>query len=332
MAGVKGGGHVDSVRGVWPCGYTKLAAATMATLFWAGDTFAPKLLVKDKHGKSVPIQQFLQNAYLAMSELLARTVGDWMAYSVLRGYIDLQSFHSWDYNTDLRLSYYPTAFQSFQLGAGHRSEVAVWTRSVPMPTHKTSYAAFNPAGREAMYDVWGWDVVKNEGVVLREHYFMKHSVTGKKIDCFALQIRNLVEHGYASLGEKPVVIGECSIPMDMNNKEAFVTEDFTWQTRVMDVMMTALERSLVGFTLWTYNPSNNDQIGDDWNGENFSWFSSKRALPPSLLYYDQDARSLDNGGRILPAVVRPYPAKTSAEVRVRDVLGRFHVRVGERRA
>ncbi|GLB39596.1 putative glycoside hydrolase family 5 [Lyophyllum shimeji] len=59
LAGVKGGGHGDSGRGVWPCGYTKLAAATMATLFWAGDTFAPKLLVKDKDGKSVPIQQFL---------------------------------------------------------------------------------------------------------------------------------------------------------------------------------------------------------------------------------------------------------------------------------
>ncbi|GLB39573.1 putative cellulase (glycosyl hydrolase family 5) [Lyophyllum shimeji] len=428
LAGVKGGGHVDSERGVWPCGYTKLAAATMATLFWAGDTFAPRLLVKDKDGKSVPIQQFLQNAYLAMSELLARTVGDLdgvLGFEMMnephRGYIDLQSFHSWDYNTDLHLSYYPTALQSFQLGAGHPTEVAVWTRSFPMPTRKTSHSVLNPAGRKVwrpdgpsggkciweMHDVWGWDVVKNEGVVLREHYFMKNPVTGKKIDwytdfyypflrkwtervrgasspekmifvepipneyCpkswtpehqvpnmvyaphwydlnalfakafgnftvnvqglsrgmfplkafywgqrgardnFALQIRNLVEHGYSSLGEKPFVIGECGIPMDMNKKEAFVTEDFTWQTRMMDAMMTALERSLVGFTLWTYNPSNNDQIGDDWNGENFSWFSSKRALPPSLLYYDQDARSLDNGGRILPAVVRPYPAKTA---------------------
>ncbi|GLB39597.1 hypothetical protein LshimejAT787_0701070 [Lyophyllum shimeji] len=41
-----------------------------------------------------------------------------------RGYIDLQSFHSWDYNTGLHLSYYPTALQSFRLGAGHRTEVA----------------------------------------------------------------------------------------------------------------------------------------------------------------------------------------------------------------
>lgn len=97
----------------------------------------------------------------------------------------------------------------------------------------------------------------------------------------------------------------------------------------MDALMTALERSLVGFTsvsteavhvvsmltvpcrLWNYNPHNSDAGGDHWNGENFSWFSGRRALPPSLLYYDQTAISLDNGGRILRSVVRPYPAKTA---------------------
>ncbi|KAF5384366.1 hypothetical protein D9615_003481 [Tricholomella constricta] len=428
LVGVKGGGHDESERGVWPCGYTKLAAATMATLFWAGDTFAPKLLIKDKDGASVPIQQFLQNAYLAMSEMLARTVGDLdgvLGFEMMnephRGYIDLQSFHFFDYNTDLHLSYCPTAFQSFQLGAGHPTEVAVWTRSFPMPTRKTSHVVLNPNGRKVwrpdgpsqgkciweLHDVWGWCVNKDEGVVLRENYFINNPSTGKKIDWYtdfyypflgkwtervrgvsspdkilfvepipneycpkswtpeyqvpnmvyaphwydlnalftkafgdftvnvqglsrgmfplkafywgqqgardnySLQIRNLVEASYSSIGEKPVIIGECGIPMDMNQKEAFQTEDFTWQVRMMDAMLTGLERSLIGFTLWNYNPSNNDQYGDDWNGENFSWFSRKRALPPSLLFYDQDAPSLDNGARILPAIVRPYPAKVA---------------------
>ncbi|KAG6908993.1 hypothetical protein DXG01_002482 [Tephrocybe rancida] len=393
LLGMKGGGHEEEERGVWPTGYTKLAAATMSTLFWAGDTFAPKVKVKDQNGELVPIQQFLQNAYLAMSELLVRTVGDLKA----------------------------TAFESFQLGAGHPTSVGVWTRSFPMPTRRTSSAVLNPHGKSVwhpngpsrgqciweMHDVWGWDKNHNEGVVLRENYFINSPATGKKVDwytdfyfpflgkwtervrgasapekiifveaipnefCpgswtpehrvpnmvyaphwydlnalfakafgeftinvqglsrgmfllkafywgqggardnFSLQIKNIVDHAYAALGEKPVVIGECGIPMDMNKKEAFVTEDFTWQTRMMDAMITGLERSLVGFTLWTYNPSNTDLTGDDWNGENFSWFSRKRALPPSLLYYDQDAPSLDNGGRILPAVVRPYPAKTA---------------------
>jgi hypothetical protein len=48
----------------------------LRTCFWAGDTFAPKLLVKDRDGSDVPVQQFLQNAFLNMWEMLAKAVGD----------------------------------------------------------------------------------------------------------------------------------------------------------------------------------------------------------------------------------------------------------------
>ena len=30
LLGVKGGGHIEEERGIWPCGYQKLSAATMA--------------------------------------------------------------------------------------------------------------------------------------------------------------------------------------------------------------------------------------------------------------------------------------------------------------
>ena len=62
--------------------------------------------------------------------------------------------------------------------------------------------------------------------------------------------------------------------------------------------------------LWNYNPLNYDTLGDDWNGENFSWFSERRALP-TLLNYTQESPTLDNRARILETVVRPYPAKTA---------------------
>ena len=71
------------------------------------------------------------------------------------------------------------------------------------------------------------------------------------------------------------------------------------------------QSSKIANSLWNYNPDNDDQRGDDWNGENFSWFSQRRALPSSLLDYEQTAPTLDNGGRILRSVVRPYPAKTA---------------------
>jgi hypothetical protein len=70
-------------------------------------------------------------------------------------------------------------------------------------------------------------------------------------DNFATQIRNLVEAGYRSLGERPVIIGECGVPMDMNKRVAFRTDDWTWQRRMMDAMITGLERANIGFTYVT---------------------------------------------------------------------------------
>ncbi|KIK68366.1 glycoside hydrolase family 5 protein [Collybiopsis luxurians FD-317 M1] len=428
LKGVKGGGHIEEERGIWPCGYQKLAASSMSTCFWAGNAFAPKLLINGQKGQKVPIQEFLQNAYLDMTKVLVKAVGDLegvigfeMMNEPHRGYVEVPSLHYFDYNTDLHLSAVPSAFQSFQLAAGHPTEVDVWTRSFPMPTRRTGRVILNVEGRKVwkeegptngqclwqMHGVWGWDKNRNEGIVLRENYFKKHPMTGRQIDWYtefyypflnkwaecvrsvsspekivfvemipnefcpstftkdnqppnivyaphwydlnalfsksfgnftvnvqglsrgmfplkafywgqkgardnyALQLRNIVEGAYRVLGEKPVVIGECGIPMDMNKGIAFKSDNFTWQVRMMDAMIVGLERAMVGFTLWNYNPYNTDSAGDDWNGENFSWFSKRRALPPSLLYYEQSSPSLDNGGRILSAVVRPYPAKTA---------------------
>lgn len=66
--------------------------------------------------------------------------------------------------------------------------------------------------------------------------------------------------------------------------------------------------------------------GDRWCGENFSWFGKahKRSSPPfpslsalrsnsenAAHVLDQSNSDLDDGGRILRAVVRPYPAKVA---------------------
>ncbi|KAJ7590950.1 cytoplasmic protein [Mycena floridula] len=423
LKGMKGGGHIESERGLWPCGYQKLTAATMSTLFWGGDVFAPLLRVKDNKGQMVSIQKFLQDSFLNMFERLVSSVGHLEAVIGFEpfnephpGYINLGSLHGFDYNTDLHLSFLRHLNPSNWVMAWP-TLVSEWTRSFPMPTRKTSAAVIDPKGRRAwradgpsngeciwkMHGVWAYDTTKKQSVVLRESYFSRHPMTGEKLDFYVdffnpflhrwanrirstypekilfleaipnefcpssfidlpntvyaphwydlnalfmkafgdftvnvqglsrgmfplkafywgqegarenyfLQIRNIVEAGYRSLGEKPVIIGEAGVPMDMNKGEAFVTDDFSWQARMMDALLTGLERSLIGFTLWNYNPANNDQDGDNWNGENFSWFSGSRALPASLLDYDQTAVTLDNGGRILSAVVRPYPAKTA---------------------
>jgi len=39
-------------------------------------------------------------------------------------------------------------------------------------------------------------------------------------DNYSLQIRTLAEEAYKSLGEKPVLLGECGVPMDMKHVSA----------------------------------------------------------------------------------------------------------------
>ena len=66
--------------------------------------------------------------------------------------------------------------------------------------------------------------------------------------------------------------------------------------------------------LWNYNPFNNNTHGDYWNGENFSLFSrdsKSREATDVDMNVQQVNENLDDGGRILRAIVRPYPAKTA---------------------
>lgn len=52
-------------------------------------------------------------------------------------------------------------------------------------------------------------------------------------DNFSLQIRNIVEAGYRSLGEKPVIIGEAGIPMDMKYVTDVLLPRFNRFTRLL---------------------------------------------------------------------------------------------------
>jgi hypothetical protein len=49
----------------------------LRTCFWAGDTFAPKLRIKESDdGPEIPIQKYLQDAFLNMYQVLVRAIGD----------------------------------------------------------------------------------------------------------------------------------------------------------------------------------------------------------------------------------------------------------------
>ena len=55
-------------------------------------------------------------------------------------------------------------------------------------------------------------------------------------------------------------------------------------------------------SLWTYNPLNNDEWGDSWNGENFSWFSTTDVTRAALDSAEGEDARLNVGARVLNAV------------------------------
>jgi hypothetical protein len=122
---------------------------------------------------------------------------------------------------------------------------------------------------------------------------------------FQNQIKRLVEQSHTMYGGIPTVIGETGIPFNMGKKSAFRDGDFSQQILAMDDTLQALEANGVNFTLWNYTADNTNERGDQWNDEDFSIFSR-----------DQQTGSGDihDGGRALPAVLRPYVYKTPGKL------------------
>jgi len=113
-------------RMIWPTNYSKLAAATMFTLFFGGNDFAPQTTV---HGE--PVQEYLQRHYIhAMVQVAQRLKG--LPHVV--GYDTMNEpspgFIGWtDLNIAgglLQMGESPTPFQAMLLGAGIPQEVGVW--------------------------------------------------------------------------------------------------------------------------------------------------------------------------------------------------------------
>ncbi|KAK6906628.1 cytoplasmic protein [Kwoniella mangroviensis CBS 8886] len=205
LDGIKGG-RLGGERGLWPTGYQKLAAATMNTLFWGGETFAPSLKVpattSDGKTKKVNIETYLQDAFLKMFERLVDAVEDVrsvLGFELINephpGFIGLPSIHEWNYNTDLHLGEFPSPLQSFSMGAGRPTpDVPVYKRSFPYPTTISKYTTANPEGVPAWTKgkggciwetegIWRWSDNKKQAIALQEDYFTKNR-KGDKVDFY----------------------------------------------------------------------------------------------------------------------------------------------------
>ncbi|KAK1531713.1 glycoside hydrolase family 5 protein [Colletotrichum paranaense] len=188
---------------VWPSGYQKIAASTMATLFWAGDALAPKLQCKrskDGRDETVSAQEFLQSAFIEAFGRLADEVASLEAcvgFEPLnephRGLVNLHGFDGWNYDTDLHIGYYPSLTQALALASGYAQEVNYYVKSWPFPTRISHKTVVDPKGRSAWlaakpnaskpqnyglgecvwraHGVWEWDETKKGPKVLQQDYF-----------------------------------------------------------------------------------------------------------------------------------------------------------------
>ncbi|CAM1510681.1 Fc.00g010160.m01.CDS01 [Cosmosporella sp. VM-42] len=191
---------------LWPSGYQKLAASTMATLFWAGDALAPRLKCQrvspsnQQRIEEVSIQSLLQDAFIEAFGQLADAIGGLEAcigFEPLnephRGLINLHNFYGWNYDTDLHIGHYPSLAQALALGSGYSQTVNFYVKSWPFPTRISHRSVVDPKGRSAWlshdpntspfgsqgmgqcvwkaHGVWEWDDKKQTPVVLRPEYF-----------------------------------------------------------------------------------------------------------------------------------------------------------------
>ncbi|KAJ3169011.1 hypothetical protein HK101_011581 [Irineochytrium annulatum] len=182
---------------IWATNYYKLACATMFTLFFGGETFAPNCKAPD----GTNIQAYLQSHYANAFAELAKRIQNSMAiledevvigYDTLNepsqgfiGYADLSVISPLQ---DLRHGYTPTPFQGMLLGMGNSCpNVEDWILTWAGPMKNGATTLSPPPLTTCWLDgecLWAkegvWDTKTR--TLLRKNYFAVHPETGKPVD------------------------------------------------------------------------------------------------------------------------------------------------------
>lgn len=185
---------------IWPSNYGKLGCATMFTLFFGGDVFAPHLAASGETSDGTEtatvtgesIQRYLQlhyiQAFIRVAEAL-RGLPNILGYGTMNephpGFIGcdyLESFSS----ADLRLGISPTPLEAMYACAGNPVKVRNYIFS-PIGLFPAGRAIENPnavrlwaAGRECPWRRQGvWDIKNRKPVLLKPGYFTE--AAGKRV-------------------------------------------------------------------------------------------------------------------------------------------------------
>ena len=208
---------------IWSTNATKLAAATMFTLFFGGTDLAPFTKID---GKSA--QEFLQRHFIGSIQKLAEFISDLpnvVGYDSMNepveGWIGIQDLNK--RHTTVEKGFIPTPFQAMQLGSGISLKLEKWERGVFGP-RVLGRGIVNPDRVSVWLDgfdpIWQangvWKMIHNRPVLLKPNYFAYRN--GQVIDfnrdyyvpfnnSFAAEIRKIqpktmifVEKGFGPAG------------------------------------------------------------------------------------------------------------------------------------
>lgn len=175
-------------RMIWGTNTYKLATATMFTLFFAGNVYAPKTQVDGQ-----PVQDYLQAHYIAAIQQVAKRLNDFpyvIGYDSLNepsdGWIGFEDVRIQDTSRQLGAS--PTPFQSMLLGDGIPTEVDFFEIK-GLGVRKTGVRLLNPEGLRAWQGdrvgvwrdngVWGYGADGKPRLIRPDHFA---KVNGRPID------------------------------------------------------------------------------------------------------------------------------------------------------
>jgi hypothetical protein len=175
-------------RMIWPANGSKLAAATMFTLFFGGNDFAPQTEVAGE-----PVQAFLQQHYIAAIQQVALRLKDLpnvIGYDTLNeplaGYIGWHDLNA--AGGTLLLGACPTPFQAMLLGAGVPQAVGVWALG-PVSIRRAGTRLLNATGARAWREgcdcvwrqngVWELDPAGRPRLLRPDHFWR---VDGRPVD------------------------------------------------------------------------------------------------------------------------------------------------------
>ncbi len=195
-------------RMIWPTNGFKLASATMFTLFFGGNDFAPLTNIDGE-----PIQEYLQRHYIEAIKQVAKRLKGFshvLGYDVLNepsaGYIGWADLN--DLGHTIRLGSSPTPYQSMLLGEGYPQEVEVYGIK-RLGIRRIGSIVLGQEGERAWLpgheDIWRkhgiWDVDQDGKPRLhRSDYFCV--INGRSVDftqdyyrpfanCFARELRSV---------------------------------------------------------------------------------------------------------------------------------------------